>query len=360
MNKKYDYLKIVSQFDPRQYKIYETIIDNLDDFCERVHLGIVRNKAGCHQVFQDTKSDFLRYLKEETDGLEVSRIESTVISFIDRNTKFVDFYKKHPICYSSVSSSMLRGWLNKTKTLDVNMTQLDMIYQNYIKFIHTQPGVDFLDNDIPYYDNQAEDVVKKLNQCKRKVIRKTGNSVVSNLICNVLWDEMFLSQGKINFKKCENKIWETFPQSKLPHTTLFTRLKSTYVNLLTNLLQDNLIDNYFDTTQLFMIEGKTVNVKTAIEEWLKKAKIDLFYEKKTTPRINQTKIVEAVEKFCQDRGIMYKEMTSNPEVLIACKCDLYYARHKSPKLYFYKNGVVKDFYNDITTSAKNALPKGYL
>lgn len=366
MNKKYDYLKLVSNFDTRQYKIYESIIDNLDDFCDRVHLSILRNKAGCHQIFTDTKSDFIRYLKEETDGLEVSRIESTIISFIDRNKSYVNFYKKHPICYSSCSSSMLRGWMNKTKTLDANLNQLEMIYQNYIKFIHTNPGLCFLEDDIatfdkPFYDN-SEEVQKKLEECKRKVIRKTGNSVVSDLICDVLWNEMFLSQGKINFKACENKVWEVFPKEKLPHTTLFGRLKTTYVNLLNNLLQDNLIENYFDTTQMFVIEGKTYTVRTAIEEWLKTAKVDLFYERKNGlgSRVSQTKIVEAVEKFCKDYGIAYKEFNSNPDVLIALKCDMYYTRHKTPKLYFYKNGVVKDFYNDISTSVKNALPKGYL
>lgn len=365
MNKKYDYLELVANFDKVQYRIYQTIIDNYNDFCDKLHFNITLNVKGCSQIFQDTKTQFIEYLQEDTDALEVSRLESYLISFIDRNKEFSEFYKDKPIIYSSVVNSTMRAFLNKTKTLKTNLNMLEMIYQNYIRYIHSDTGrsliydEEFKLENTPYYDENSETYIN-LNKCKKEVIKRTGIGLVSNIIVSSLWDEMLNGKGRINFKECERKVWEKFDKNKLPHSTLFLRMKLLYVQMLDNMIKFNLIDDYFDTSILFSIEGKTYNIKTAIEMWLQEAKIDYFYEKKSNlNRINYIDLVDGVQQFCRERGIKYTTRLENDNALIALKCDSDFNSHKSSKLYFYKNGVWKDYKTGKSGYLTQIIPKTY-
>lgn len=366
MNKKYDYLKIISDFDETQYKIYELIITNFNDFCDKLYYNITLNVKGCSQIFQDTKSQFFEYLKEDTDALQVSRLESYLVSFLERNKEFSNYYKDKPICYSSIINSIMSAFLNKTKTLKTNLNMIEMIYQNYIRYIHTDSGRSLIFDseykleNTPYYDKDSDTYIN-LNKCKNEVIHKTGIGLVSNLIVSLLWDEMLNGRGKVNFKECERKVWEKFDKEKLPHSTLFLRMKLLYAQMLDNMIKFGLIEKYFDTSIIFNIDGKNYNIKSAIEMWLKTARLDYFYEKKShnPNRMNYIDLVDGVEKFCREKGIRFSTNLENSNALIALKCDANFNPNKSSKLYFYKNGVWKDFKTGKSGYLTELVPNNY-
>lgn len=367
MNKKYDYLKIVANFDKVQYKIYQVIIENFDDFCGKLHYAITLNVRGCAQIFHDTKSQFKEYLLEETDALEVTRFESYLISFLERNKKFSEFFNDREKTYINISTSLIRAFLNRTKNLKTNLNLIEMIYQNYVKYIHTNAGrsliydEDYQLENCSYYEKNT-DTYESLNKCKKELISATGIGLVSNLIVSSLWDEMFRGRGRVNFKECERKVWEKFDKEKLPHSTLFLRMKSLYCQMLSNLLKLGLLNKYFDTSLVFNIDGKNYNIESAVELWLNQARVDYFYEKKSQnrSRINYIDLVDGVERFCKDKGIKYSTRLENPEALIALKCDSNFVRSKGTKLYFYKNGVWKDFKNNKSGYLTELIPKNYL
>ena len=114
------------------------------------------------------------------------------------------------------------------------------------------------------------------------------------------------------------------------------------------------LDDDFDyfSNKSFEIGGQVMTFKSAIYKYLIEAKIDLELDtlNKTDTNI---KVVDVATAWAARNGLQISTYTDSPNVLARVKGDSYGTSHKGWKLYFYKGGGYKDFYNGLTGSYKD-------
>lgn len=363
---KYDYAKLLNTFTTKEFQMYSMLSQNEDYVAEKIYEACKYDVAGCANLFLNTGDKFKQWLcfyGPENQGF--SYFDTELIGHIKRNGKWAEDYYGIIGDYEAATKYLIASWSNKTKTLKANMSKLEMIYQRYTRFIMSPAGQDFafaksLDsftddiameegayyNDRPFYDDPVYKLVQ-LNKFKKFLILKYCKTPYQCLEMQTIWDMVFHGNGKLNYKEAERIIWKEISKEEFPHATLYLHLKKMTTVLLKEVLAH--VDEYFNTDATYEIDGKVYTIKTALEKYLTDAKMEYFIESlQHRSRTSNVAIVDYVTKWADARGLISSTYSSNPNVLVQVKGDSYGITHKGWKLYFYKGGGFKDFFNKIT------------
>ena len=90
MNKKRNYLGILSNFNENQNKIYSVYLMNREYFEEKLFYSIKNDVAGCSELFLCTKELFKEWLEEDIQGETIPRIDTYMIHFLNSDNEFCE------------------------------------------------------------------------------------------------------------------------------------------------------------------------------------------------------------------------------------------------------------------------------
>lgn len=356
MNKKRNYLGILSNFNEYQNKIYSVYLMNREYFEEKLFYSIKNDVAGCSELFLCTKELFKEWLEEDIQGETIPRIDTYMIHFLNSDNEFCE--KFNSLHYEPLFLGIIRAWNNKTSSLKVNLSQIEMIYLKYISYLNGSSGkmklsISPLFEDIAY--NDENNIFQNLEECK-KLVLKISKNPIEFFIISKLWDMTFYSR-KFSYKDISEETKNTFGD-KITKTKAFNIIKHIHIKIYEYLIESGLFEKYFDTERIFEMDNKIYTIESLIEKWIKSIPADyIFYEKKTRRlSIPNVELVSFIKNFCISKGLKYTTRTSNSDVLIALKADSNFERKKNYKLYFYKGGLYKDFRTGRYGNVKDLFP----
>lgn len=366
MNRKYDYMDILSKTSTKEFDVFRIAFTNDEDFAYKIFEAIKLNVPGISDLYLRNPRFFIEFLLGTSHIQQLTRLEVYLLNSIRLNKNFYNNlnYDSAPHLINIIVGS----WLNKTKTLKTNVNQLQMIYYNFMEFSVSDAGQDLLyassvfspditaipdDREVPFYESYAYRVLQ-VKKCKKIVLKHFTKTALENCIVRYIWDEIF--EGSNNNKNIIKKVHENISEKYLTDSRLYQLIRKYKVDLLEVLLDGSYLEDYFDLSRTYMIDGKVHNLRTAMEQFLLTASLD--YEEHKYYKLSAAKITEVVENWSRSNGIRYSDCQSS-DALIACKVDSNLNTHKTPKLYFYKNGVVKDFYTGQSFNVKKFIPQEY-
>lgn len=381
MNKKYDYLELLSKLDNDQYRVYLICSVNSRYFGTLIFNNLSQDTEVNKETFN--RMYFCEWLNQLIDN-NVTRLESEVIKWIYNYPGFLDFYKGD-WSVDSVLNSVIQSWKNKPHTLRLN--KLSMLYANYMRFLGTSHGQDFLygstaynildysdklsdENSSPYIDEETR--IQNLILCKKQVILDVAKNGVEVCEASAIWNSIFNTEGNYNLTKAL-KILKADPKmSKMSDMQMRRHLKIMKVKILKSLLKDDKLEKYFDTDYSIEINGKCYSLRSAIEMFLLKTEssLELYPNKnKHTDKIinnhvnikafTRDEFKETIARFCQCRGIYFSFATGYYNGVAKLKIDSDFKPHKSYKLWIYNGGGYKDFYNDTTGYITDIIPQEF-
>lgn len=364
--KKYDYLKILTSFNHQEYSMFYQLSMNEEYVAHEIYESIRQSVPGCSLMFMQTPNQFIQWFTfYSPENESLSYFDTKIIGHINRNKKWAEEYYGDLTNVDNILVYLIASWRNKTKTLKANMNMLQMIYHEYIRFLNTEKGQDFaygksLDwvteddiyedglyyEDKPYWETTLYRE-QQLLKFKKIVLLKDSKSALENLEMRIIWDLTFNSNGKFNLKEAERRVWAEVGKEAISHTALFKSLKKLRIKMLQTIYK--YLDDDFDyfSNKSFEIGGQVMTFKSAIYKYLIEAKIDLELDtlNKTDTNI---KVVDVATAWAARNGLQISTYTDSPNVLARVKGDSYGTSHKGWKLYFYKGGGYKDFYNCLT------------
>lgn len=350
---KYDYLSILSTFNERQYRIFNTISQNDEYASVLIYNAMIEKVAGASEIFLNNQDLFVQWLSSyPLTGQSVSILDSEVIGFLDRNKDFTDFYKGSTEEINHIMHFLIVAWTNKTKTLKQNLNKLQMLYQRYIKFIMSDKGQDFLYGksldlipdfdstlayeDKPFYEQQAYKQ-KQLLKLKKHTLSNCCKSAMENCEMMALWDITFSNKGeKFSYIKCRERVRKFITENAVSDTQLYYHLKRLRVIMMQYIL-DN-YDNYLDDFVIYDSHNQLVHIKEVLQDWLIQSKNDFEKSKYSCNKrqLTNSKIADTVAKWCDIKGVRYKYGTG--KVLVKLKINADMVMKKSWKLFIFKGG----------------------
>lgn len=381
MNKKYDHLQLMAELDSDQFRVYNACAINSMYFTTMIYNAICQSNAINSQVFK--KEWFIEWANADLADDNVTRLESEVIKWIHDYPGFFDFYKGD-WSVDSIINSVIQSWKNKPNSL--RLSKLGMLYANFMRFIGTSSGQNFLygttafdlmenyaaDEELPFYE-RAEYRFEQLNKCKKEVIleiSKNGTEVIESM---ALWDAIFKCEGKFTIAKALNIAKNDPKMSLLSDMQIRRHLKVLMVKLLKALLKGDRLDVYFDTDYMISVDGAYYTLRKALEYYLITAQEDVdgetpkkstAYSKIINGKVNvhaytkdELKII--IDNFCKSNGIPYSLSSGYYKGVAKLKIDAELKQHKQYKLWFYEGGGYRDFYNDRTGYITEIIPKEY-
>lgn len=363
---KYDYLKILSNFTEKQYKLFYTLTTNEDAVAHEIYKAVKASTPGCSEMFLQTGDKFIQWITFYSPKNEsLSIFDTLLIGHIYRNSDWAEDYYGDESDLNGILAYLIASWKNKTKSLKANMNMLQMVYYRYIRFLNTDAGQDFAyaksmdgftDDDAfesgLYYEDRPywESTFYKQQQLlkfKKNVLLKNCKTTLENLEMRVIWNLTFQCSGKFNIKEAERLVWEEIGKDAVSHTTLYKHLKRLRVVMLQEVY--NHLDSDFDyfSDVSFELDGKITTFKNAIKSYLIDAKIDLAESRLNNVHTN-IKIVDTARDWALKHGLQFSTSTGHADILAMVKGDSDGTPHKGWKTYFYKGGGYKDFYKGQT------------
>ena len=112
MNKKYDYIELLSELDAQQYRLFNICSINSTYFGNLIFNNISQDCEINSAVFNRTY--FTEWLNQIIDD-SMTRLESEVIKWIHDYPGFFDFYNGD-WSVDSIINSVIQSWKNKPKT----------------------------------------------------------------------------------------------------------------------------------------------------------------------------------------------------------------------------------------------------
>ena len=363
---KYDYAQLLNKFTVEQYNLFVTLSTNEDYVSQRIYEATKPQVAGCSEMFLTTGDKYKQWLCFYAPGnQEFSYFDTELIGHITRNKDWAKDFNGNPNDVVAVTNYLIGSWQNKTKTRKVNLNVLQQLYYRYIRFLNTDAGQDFayaksldaftdqdcveegaLYEDRPYWESPIYREQQILKFKKHILLSKCKNAL-ENLEMRVIWSLMFSGQ-KFNFKEAERLVWKEVGKESISHTQLYKRLKVRRLTMLRE-IYDHLGDEfeYFSNVS-FEVDGEIKTFKKAIEEQLLDAKLDVMQDALNKKERN-IKVVEMAQEWAGKHGLEISTNTNHPNILAMVKGDYLGNPHKGYKLYFYKGGGWKDFYNEGVT-----------
>ena len=358
--KKLDYLELLSQFNQKEYEIFNTLSSNEDYVAQRLYLAIRHNVAGASSMFLNTGDKFRQWITFYTPKhQELSYLDTIIIGHIHRNPDWSTIYNGSTTDIDTVVAFLIASWKNYTKSLKVNMNILNMIYQRYVRFLNTDAGqafayglsIDLLPEfdayeegayyeDKPFYEAYAYRE-EQLMKFKKACMLKLSKSAVQNVELRALWDLHFNSTQKFSYIKARELVRKEITKDAVSDTALYYHLKKLRVALLKEVLAN--VDEYFDADQIFEVDGKVVNIVSAIKAWLVTAEIDSARDDVDKVEARNIIVANAAESWAVSNGLKYSKPNDASNILIQVKGDIYGNTHDHYSLYFYKGGGYKDF-----------------
>lgn len=362
VNSKYDYAELLSKFNDKEYKIFNTIANSNESYlAQRLYIAIKNNVAGAATMFLTTGDEFKQWLTNYSpSNQEFSNLDTEIIGHIVRNKEWVENYNDDVMNIDSVVNYLIASWSNRTKTLKVNMDKLNMIYQRYIRFLNTEKGQDFAFGKsldlMPDYECESEGAYytdkpfweeysyreEQLLKLKKHCIQKISDNAIQMVEVRALWEAMFENNGrKFSLASARDIARKYIDKKAIGDTTLYKYLRKLRIELLKEIMAH--VDEYFDETQLFELNGKIVNIKTALEEYLRDATMDEIIAKKNDVESRNIVVTEAVENWCCLNHVRYSKDTHDPNILVMVRADSNGNTKDHYCLYFYKGGGYRDF-----------------
>lgn len=382
MNRKYDYLELLSKLDCDQYRVYLICSTNSTYFGTLIFNSISQDSETNKEIFN--RIYFCEWLNQLIDE-NVTRLESEVINWIYNYPGFLTFYKGD-WSVDSVLNSVIQSWKNKPKTLRLN--KLSMLYANYMRFIGTSSGQKFLYGTTAYNIQDYTDIlssedsmytdieqrIQNLIDCKRLVIKEIANNGIEVCEATALWNSIFNTDGKYTITKALNILKADPKMSKMSDMQMRRHLKLMKIKIFKSLLKDDKLEKYFDPDFIFEYNGKSYTLRKAIEYFLEKEKASLSkteiskiynkFDKIINGHVNikaftRDEFKEAIAKFCQSRGIYFSFSTGYYNGVAKLKIDSDFKTHKTYKLWIYNGGGYKDFYNDKSGYITEIIPQEF-
>lgn len=370
--KKYDYLKILTGFNQQEYTMFYQLSMHEEYVAMEIFNSIKNAVPGCSPLFFKNSDKFLQWFTfYSPENESLSYFDTKLIGHIHRNKTWAEDYYGDLSNLDNILVYLIASWRNKTKTLKNNLNMLHMIYLEYIRFLNTDKGQDFMYGkslnwltddetyesglyyeDKPYWESELYRQ-QQLLKFKKTVLLKGCKNALENLEMRIIWQLTFEGSGKFNIKEAERMVWNEVGKDAYSHTALYKSLKKLRIQMLQEIY--NYLDFDFDyfSNVSFMIDGEVTTFKKAIYKWLIDAKIDLECDKiKARPETN-IKVVDTAINWAVRNGLQYDTHSDCPNVLVRVKGDSTGFAHKNWKLYFYKGGGYKDFYNGLKGSYKD-------
>lgn len=240
------------------------------------------------------------------------------------------------------------------------MDKLNMIYQRYIRFLNTEKGQDFAYGKsidlMPDYECEQEGAYysdkpfweeysyreEQLVKLKKHCIQKLSKNAAEMVELRALWEAMFESNGrKFSLAAARDLVRKHIDKKAVGDTTLYKYLRKLRISLLKEILAN--IDDYFDENQLFELDGKVMNIKSALEYYLQDAKMDDIIASRDNSDAKNIVVANAVENWCCVNHVYYSKDTNDPNILVMVKGDSDGKKKDHYCLYFYKGGGYRDF-----------------
>lgn len=381
MNKKYDYIELLSELDVQQYRLFNICSINSTYFGNLIFNNIVQdceiNSAIFNRVY------FTEWLNQIIDD-SITRLESEVIKWIHDYPGFFDFYKGD-WSVDSIINSVIQSWKNKPKTLRLN--KLSMLYANYIRFLGTMNGQTFLygttaynildyedqlsSEDTPYYSDM-EHRIQNLIKCKKLVVSEVAKNGVEACVASAVWNSIFNTEGKYNLTKALNILKADPKMTRMSDMQMRRKLQKMKVLILESLLKDDKIETYFDSDYTISMDGTNFTLKSALEYYLVTTKADLDEKKPVfteCPKIlnghinisafTRDEFRLTIEKYCIANGIQFSYHTNFYNGIAKLKIDANLKKHKTYKLWIYTGGGYRDFSTGTTGYVTEIIPKEY-
>lgn len=385
--KKYDYYELLCNLTEREYSAYLTISENDISFATKLYKAIIDNVAGTANLFLVNEDNFIQWIVNRSPkDTEFSYLETIIIGFLSRNSNFMSkVYLSDETDYAHLSNTILSSWKNKTKTLKQNLNMFQMIYLRYIRFLNTEAGQNFLfcdsinlippsnkddsvvDESVSYEDKpfyeQYEYKMKNLLLCKKEILMASSSTPIELCEMGAIWDATFNPKNgeKFTYLSAASIVRKTVSEEVVSRTSLYYHLKRLRVKLFDLLLNENILEKYFDVDTVYSFNGEIKTLKELLMDYLAEAHYDLEIAKKEkklkSKQLPASYIADAVTRFCDERGYKYQNMTG--KVLIKIKMDSTYKRKKGWKLYIFKSGAYIDFRNSVTGFITDLIPKRY-
>lgn len=361
---KYDYAKLLSAFNPRQYKMFVTLSTNEEYVTEQVYDAIKHNISGCSRMFLGTGDKFRHWLCFYSPKSQFfSYFDTELIAHITRDKTWADDFNGYIADVQAVTRYLIASWCNMTKSRKVNMNVLHQIYLRYIRFLNTDAGQNFayassLDSfnesdcngfyceDIPYWESSLYKE-QQLLKFKKTVLLSECKSTLENVEMQVIWNMTFNGTGKFSYKEAERLVNQELGTDKISSSNLYRNIKRLRLVMLQKIYEslDSKFGFFSDVS--FEVDGVVTTFKKLIEKCLFDAKVDVAMSKEDEALTN-TKIVEFAKSWADKHGMISSTYTGNPDILLKVKGDITGALHKGWKMYFYKGGGYRDFYSGKT------------
>lgn len=370
--KKYDYLKILTGFNQQEYSIFYRLSMDEEHVAMEIFNAIKASVPGCSPLFFNNPDKFLQWFTFYSPENEtLSYFDTKLIGHIHRNKSWAKDYYGDLNDTEAILIYLIASWQNKTKTLKANLNMLHMLYLEYVRFLNSNKGQDFLYGkslswltddetyeeglyyeDKPYWETELYRQ-QQLMKFKKTVLLKGCKNALENLEMRVIWQLTFEGTGKFNIKEAERMVWHEIGENAISHTALYRSLKKLRIQMLEEIYNHLDFDFDYFRNVSFMMDGEVITFKKAIYKWLVAAKIDLECDLiKSNPETN-IKVVDIATNWAFKHGLRYDTQSECPNVLVRIKGDSTGTAHKGWKLYFYKGGGYKDFYNDRKGSYKD-------
>lgn len=352
MNTKIDFNNINEQLSPILFDTYLKIIKNPDYVVRRIFNHIKNNALGADELFVSNYETFSYWILEQTE--QFSRLDNIILRHLILNK---DFYENFEGVRNSdtLVNAMLYCFENKTKTLKVNLTQTNMIYLNFLRFLKTNKGQDLIMakssydlafdinysyEDKPFYEQVAYKM-EQIQKCKRLVVGKSSKNLIDNLMQRYIWDMMF-ENPSFAYKDIFSQIREHISDKTLSDAALYKRARKNHITLLQNLLKDNILEDYFDCSYVCEINGQVFSLRKAIESWLARAQMSETY-KSRKKSISDYEILDKIEQMAATMNIRVKKAVNYCNAIVALKCNYLLSSKRHFDLYVYSGGGFKDF-----------------
>ena len=143
--KKYDYLKILTGFNQQEYSIFYRLSMVEEHVAMEIFNAIKASVPGCSPLFFNNPDKFLQWFTFYSPENEtLSYFDTKLIGHIHRNKSWAKDYYGDLNDTEAILIYLIASWQNKTKTLKANLNMLHMLYLEYVRFLNSNKGQDFL------------------------------------------------------------------------------------------------------------------------------------------------------------------------------------------------------------------------
>lgn len=384
MNRKNDYVQMLSELDAYQYRLYDICSTNFRYFSNLIYNNITMSDDVNIEIVSQ-REHFIEWLNDNlTNDDCITRLDSEVINWIHDYPEFFDFYKGD-WSVDSIINSVIQSWKNKPKTRRLN--KLGMLYANYVRFLGTGHGQTFKYGTtafdliqansypvegLPFY-KEKEYQYQELAKLKKIVVLEVAKTGLEACEAMALWDATFNFE-KFSYSNAINLVKNDPKLGKLSEGQIRRHLLTMHIKLLKAILKGDRVETYFNTEDTLVEMNNTIySLRNILEYYLSNAEKEANKDK---PKVlaDISKIVNGhvnvkaytkdeiriiIQNFCTAKGIPCSFTTGYYHGIAKLKIDSDFGKHKTYKLWIYDGGGYKDFSLDKTGYITDLIPMEY-